>query len=111
MELVLLLAVTSLGVVAFCLMLAAFVAAARLPRFPDVPPGTRPAGLVPRRLMLAGATLAVAFALLMLVPGVMPWVDYPEGYVEVCLSAASGAGLAASIIHALRGRVGTAVPK
>src|SRR4051812_22219739 len=106
-------AVTSLGVVALCLMLAAFVTAARSPRFPDAPPGTRPPGRLPRGLMLAGAALAVVFALLMLVPGALPWVGFPEGYVDLCLSAAGGAAVAASAIQTLRrgGRVGGAVPR
>jgi hypothetical protein len=111
MELVPIVAITSLGVIAFCLMLVAFVAAARSPRFPDAPPGTPPPGLWPRRLMLAGAALGAAFGLLMLLPGVMPWVDSPSGYADLILSAAGGAAIVASTIHAVRSAGRVAVPK
>src|SRR5262245_54167934 len=99
MELVL--AITSIGIVGFCLMTAALVAAAGAPRFPDVPPGTTP-GLWPRRLMIAGASLGAVFGLLMLLPGVLPWVDSPSGYADFLLAAAGGAVFTVTTLHAIR---------
>lgn len=102
MELVPILAITSVGVVGFILMVAAFVIAVRVPRFPDTPSGTRPSGLLPRGLMIAGATLGAAFGLLMLLPGVMPWVDSPAGHADLWLGAAGGAVFAATTLQAMR---------
>jgi hypothetical protein len=102
MELIPILSVTSLGVVGLYLMLAAFVAAARSPRFPDVPPGSSPPGVWPRRLMLAGAGLGVAFGILALLPGVLPWVDSPSGYADLLIGAAGGAAFATTVLQAWR---------
>jgi hypothetical protein len=102
MQLVPLLAVLSLGVLALGLMTAAFLTAARSPRFPDAPPGTPHPATLPRRLMLAGATLGVAFGLLALLPGVLPWVSSPTEYVNLLLAAAGGAAFGVIHLHAVR---------
>jgi hypothetical protein len=100
MELVPILAITSLGILGFCLMLAAFVGAARSPRFPDLPPGAQPRW--PRRLMLAGATLGAAFGLLMLLPGVLPWLNSGSEYADLLWGAAGGAAIGGITLHAVR---------
>jgi hypothetical protein len=102
MELAPILAITSLGIVSFCLMLAAFASAARSPRFPDVPPGTRLPGALPRRLMLTGAALGAAFGFLMLLPGVLPWANSWSDSTDLVLGAATSAVLVGFTLRTLQ---------
>lgn len=102
MELIPVLTITALGGLGFCLMTAAFVLGARTPRFTDAATGAPPSVKLPRRLMLAGATLGAAFGLLLLVPGVLPWVNTPAEYGDLWLGAVSGIGIACCVLYSVR---------
>jgi hypothetical protein len=77
MGLVPILAILAVGVVGFCLMLAAFVLVARRGGWQQaMKPDARGHWPAPRHLMFIGALLGVAFSLLLFLPGVVPWWDY-----------------------------------
>jgi hypothetical protein len=82
MELVPVIAIAAVGAVGFCLMLTAFVIVGRRGGWQQaMKPDSRGHWPAPRLLMLIGALLGVVFALLLLIPGVIPWWDYssPSG--------------------------------
>jgi hypothetical protein len=91
MELLSLIVITAIGVVGFCLMLAAFVLAARSRtdrrNLRTENDGHWP---LPTRLMFAGALLGALFGLLLFVPGVIPWWDYSSPYVPWVQGAVFG---------------------
>jgi hypothetical protein len=77
MEFVPIIAVTVVGAVGFCLMLAAFVMVGRRGGWQHaLTPDARGRWPAPRLLMLVGAVLGAAFGLLLFVPGAVPWWDY-----------------------------------
>jgi hypothetical protein len=74
------LTVIAVGVVGFCLMVAAFIMAARQDGSKPATQGAPEARWsLPRRLMFAGASLGVIFSLAMgilfLIPGGIPWME------------------------------------
>lgn len=96
------LTVTAVGVVSFCLMVAAFImvvwergANSATQGASEVPP------CLPRRLMFAGASLGVVFGLAMgilfLIPGGIPWMEGSDWGV-VLISGLTGL-VAMSIIR------------
>jgi hypothetical protein len=81
MEFIPVFAIAAVGGVGFCLMLTAFVMVGFRGGWQQaMKPDERGNWPPPRRLMLVGASLAVVFALLMFVPGVIPWWDYSSPY-------------------------------
>jgi hypothetical protein len=73
MEIIPVIAVLGLGAVGFFLMLTAFaLSAAHDPRQPVV------SWPLPRRLLFAGAILAMLSCMLLMLPGVIPWWDYSD---------------------------------
>ncbi len=82
------LTVIAVGVVGFCLMVAAFVMAAREGGAKPATQGAPDARQsLPRRLMFAGASLGVIFGLAMgilfLIPGGIPWMEGSDGGVAL----------------------------
>lgn len=73
------LTVVAVGVVGFCLMVAAFIMAAREGGAKPATQGPEARPSLPRRLMFAGASLGVVFGLAMgilfLIPGGIPWME------------------------------------
>ena len=81
MELIPVIAITTLGGVGLCLMLTAFIMICFRGGWQQaMMPDDRGPWPPPRRLMLAGASLGVVFPLLLFVPGVIPWWDYSSPY-------------------------------
>jgi multisubunit Na+/H+ antiporter MnhB subunit len=81
MELVPVIAIGAVGAVGFCLMLTAFVMVGRRGGWQQaMKPDARGHWPAPRLLMLIGALLGVVFALLLFIPGVIPWWDYSSPY-------------------------------
>jgi hypothetical protein len=75
------LVVLGIAVLGLSLMLAAFVLMARRGGWePAMQPDAQGRWPLPRYLMLAGASLGCLFALLLSVPGVVPWWDYSQWY-------------------------------
>jgi hypothetical protein len=95
MELLPLIVITAIGAVGFCLMLAAFVLAARSrtgrQNLRTENDGRWP---LPTRLMFAGALLGTLFGLLLFVPGMIPWWDYSSPLVTWLQGTVFGAVLA-----------------
>ncbi len=88
------LTVIVVGVVGFCLMVAAFIMAARHGGSKPATKGAPEARWsLPRRLMFAGASLGVVFGLAMgilfLIPGGIPWMEGSDGGVAL-ISALTG---------------------
>src|SRR5205823_4991201 len=80
-ELVPVIATAAVGAVGFCLMLTAFVMVGRRGGWQQaMRPDARRHWPAPRLLMLIGALLGVVFALLPLIPGVIPWWNYSSPY-------------------------------
>lgn len=81
MELLPIFAVLATAGVGLCLMLTAFVIVARRGGWQQaMQPDAQGHWPLPRYLMLVGASLGCLFALLMSVPGVVPWWDYSQWY-------------------------------
>jgi hypothetical protein len=94
MELVPIIAITAVGAVGFCLMLAAFVMVGRRGGWQQaMKPDARGHWPAPRLLMLVGAALGAAFGLLLFVPGVVPWWDYSSPSAAWGLGVVFGFGL------------------
>src|SRR6516165_3445327 len=108
MELLPIIAVLATAGVGFCLMLAAFVIIARRGGWQHaMQPDAQGCWPLPRYLLLIGASLGCLFALLMSVPGMVPWWDYSEWYTRlpvlgVVLALAVAVG--SSMVRRRRGR-------
>jgi hypothetical protein len=115
MELLPIITVTAIGVVGFCLMLAAFGMVARRGGWQQaMQPDAHGRWPVPRYLMLVGALLGTVFGLLLFLPGLIPWWDYSSPWTTWALGVLFGIGLATiywQVILARRGHPGGAKPK
>ncbi len=84
MELLPIIAVLATAGVGFCLMLAAFVLVARRGGWQRaMQPDAQGRWPLPRSLMLIGASLGCLFALLLSVPGMVPWWDYSDWHTRL----------------------------
>jgi hypothetical protein len=104
MELVPAFAVAAVGGVGFCLMLVAFVMIGfRGGWQPAMKPDERGPWPPPRRLMLAGASLGAVFAVLLFVPGVIPWWNYSSPYGTWSMGVVFGFVLGCGVSSTYRG--------
>jgi hypothetical protein len=95
MELLPIIAITAIGAISFCLILAAFALAALRGEWRQATQADADGNWsVVRYLMLAGAFLGALFGFLLFLPGVIPWWDYSSPFTSWGLGVAFGFGLA-----------------